>query len=169
MDAMKQLEKVNIRPEVQVLSLLKHIDYEAWYALAEFVDNALASYLKFEQQIKAVEGNAFKLTVSIEFNEQESKITIRDNAAGIHHNDFSRAFRAAEVPPDSTGLSEFGVGMKSAACWFADEWSVTTKALGETNEKIVCFNLKKIFDEKLEELDIQFNDAEELHHYTVSS
>lgn len=167
MIVMQQSERVNIRPEVQVLSLLKHIEYEAWYALAEFVDNALASYLKSEQKLKAVEGADFKLNVSIEFNDQESKIIIRDNAAGIHQNDFTRAFRAAEVPPDNTGLSEFGVGMKSAACWFSDYWQVTTKALGEDYEKVVCFDLRKIFEEKLEELDVLTTGAETLHHYTV--
>ena len=45
-------------------------------------------------------------------------------------------------------LSEFGMGMKSAACWFSDLWTVRTKALGETTEKTVHFNMKKIFEEK---------------------
>ena len=36
----------------------------------------------------------------------------------------------AAIPPDRSGLSEFGMGMKSAACWFAPRWSVRTKALG---------------------------------------
>ena len=126
---MKQQEKVNIRPNVSMLSVLKYLEYETWYALAEFVDNSLASYLEYEKELKSIEGNKFQLEVKIEINETENSIVIRDNAAGIHAKDYSRAFRAAEVPPDITGLSEFGMGMKSASCWFSDEWSVRTTAL----------------------------------------
>ena len=37
--------KINIRPNVSMLSVLKFLEYETWFALAEFVDNAIASYL----------------------------------------------------------------------------------------------------------------------------
>lgn len=124
-------QKVNIRPTVNMLSVLKFLEYETWYALAEFVDNSLASYLLYEKEIKQVEGKKFQLEVKIEINEAENIIVIRDNAAGIHAKDYSRAFRAAEAPPDTKGLSEFGMGMKSASCWFSDELCVSTTALGE--------------------------------------
>jgi hypothetical protein len=42
---MAQLNSVNIRPGVNVLSVLPHLNYKAWYALAEFVDNAIQSSL----------------------------------------------------------------------------------------------------------------------------
>lgn len=164
---MEQQNKVSIRPQVTMLSVLKFVEYETWFALAEFVDNAIASYLKNETQLKAVEGNDFKLIVSIEINDPENKITIRDNAAGISQEDYSRAFRAAEIPPDNSGLSEFGMGMKSAACWFADEWCVTTTALGEQTEKQVHFDMKKIFEDKLEELDVSVKPSNNDHHYTT--
>ena len=108
-------QKVNIRPTVNMLSVLKFLEYETWYALAEFVDNSLASYLIYEKEIKQVDGKKFQLEVKIEINESENIIIIRDNAAGIHVKDFPRAFRAAEAPPDTKGLSEFGMGMKSAS------------------------------------------------------
>jgi len=139
---MKQ-HKVNIRPQTTILSVLKFLEYETWFALAEFVDNAIASYQLYEKDLKVIHGKDFQLEVKIEINDAENKITIRDNAAGIHEEDYDRAFMAAEAPPDTTGLSEFGMGMKSAACWFSDEWTVRTKALGETMEKTVHFNMKK--------------------------
>lgn len=164
---MKQHDKVNIRPQVTMLSVLKYLEYEMWFALAEFVDNAIASYQKYKEELQAVEGIDFKLIVSIEINEPENKITIRDNAAGIHQIDYKRAFRAAEIPPDNSGLSEFGMGMKSAACWFADEWCVTTTALGEDGEKKVCFDMKKIYEDKLEELSVETKNCNKNHHYTT--
>lgn len=164
---MKQRETINIRPQVNILSVLKFLEYEIWFALAEFVDNAIASFQLYEKDLKTVEGNDYQLEVNIEINQEENKITIRDNAAGIHKADYSWAFRAAEIPPDTSGLSEFGMGMKSAACWFADEWSVRTTALGEFVEKTVRFDMKKIFKDKLEELNVTVKSCNKNHHYTI--
>lgn len=159
--------KVNIRPQVTVLSVLKYLEYETWFALAEFVDNSIASYLKNEQELKKLHGENFKLEVRIEINDSENKIIIRDNAAGINTEDYLRAFRAAEIPQDTTGLSEFGMGMKSAACWFSDNWRVSTTALGEVITKVVTFDMKKIFEDKLEELDVEIKDSNKSFHYTT--
>lgn len=160
-------QKVNIRPTVNMLSVLKFLEYETWYALAEFVDNSLASYLLHEKEIKQIEGKKFQLEVKIEINETENIIVIRDNAAGIHAKDYVRAFRAAEAPPDTNGLSEFGMGMKSASCWFSDEWSVRTSALGEGVEKTVRFDMNKIFEDRLEELEVTQKPCDKNHHYTI--
>lgn len=164
---MKPHEKINIRPSVTVLSILKYIEYDTWFALAEFVDNAIDSYLKNEKALKEIDGPNFQLEVTIEVNEQDNVIVIRDNAAGISDFDYPRAFRAAEVPPDRSKLSEFGMGMKSAACWFSDSWSVRTKALGEEVEKTVFFDMTKIFEDKLEELEVRKKNANADLHYTV--
>lgn len=159
--------KVSIRPGVSILSILKHIEYDPWYALAEFVDNAIDSYLKYESELRQVHGDSFKLEVKIELNDVDKKITIKDNAAGIQEKDFARAFRAAEIPPDNTGLSEFGMGMKSAACWFSDHWSVRSTAINENVEKTVTFDLNKIFYDKLEELDVEIKPQDPKVHYTI--
>jgi len=158
--------KVSIRPQVTMLSVLKYIEYETWFALAEFIDNALASYLKNKETLEALEGPNFQLWVKIELTEIENKITIRDNAAGIALVDYGRAFRAAEIPPDNTGLSEFGMGMKSAACWFSDRWSVTTSAIHDNVERKVTFDMAEIFEEKIEELDIETRLVSRDSHYT---
>lgn len=160
-------DKISIRPQVTMLSVLKYLEYETWFALAEFIDNAIASYLRSEKAIKAIEGNDFKLEVRVEINEPENKITIRDNAAGISEVDYARAFRAAEIPPDNTGLSEFGMGMKSAACWFSDNWCITSTALGEEVEKKVHFDMKQIFEDKIEELDVETKNCNKNYHYTT--
>ena len=159
--------KVNIRPNVTMLSVLKFLEYETWFALAEFVDNAITSYQNNETELKKNNGKDFQLEVNIEINDAENKITIRDNAAGINEADYPRAFRAAEIPLDTSGLSEFGMGMKSASCWFSDLWSVRTTALGEAAEKTVKFDMKKIFEGKIEELEFESRPAEKNHHYTI--
>ncbi|MDZ7880433.1 MAG: ATP-binding protein [Saprospiraceae bacterium] len=101
---MEQIDKIYIRPGVGILQLLKNQNYKPWFALAEFIDNAIDSYLKFETQLKQVEGDNFKLKVIVEINTTDNRITIRDNAAGIPTEHYLRAFRAADAPYDRTGL-----------------------------------------------------------------
>ena len=158
---------INIRPGVTILSVLRHLNYRPWFAMAEFVDNALQSYLICREDLRRVEGDVFKLRVGIEIDSSaEGRITIRDNASGIHEKDYGRAFRPAEVPTDRTGLSEFGMGMKSAACWFARNWTVRTSALGETVERTVSFDIDTIVQDHLEELTVSSRVVAANTHFT---
>lgn len=162
----RQPQKVSIRPGVSVLSVLAHLNYRPWFALAEFVDNSLESFLKYREQFSSDE-NEETLRVSIEISPvDQGRITIRDNAAGIADSEFSRAFRPAQVPTDRSGLCEFGMGMKSAACWFSPVWHVRTSAIGETVEKCIQFDISHIVRDELEELDVVEVPAESNVHFT---
>lgn len=164
---MSSLHKVNIRPEVNILSVLRHLNYRPWFALAEFVDNAIQSSITNHKELCAIEGADFVLKVRIRIEpEGNGRIVVSDNAAGIAVADFPRAFRPAQIPPDSQGLSEFGMGMKSAACWFAKKWSVRTKALDESVERVVNFDIDKIIEGRIEELTIIENPSVPERHYT---
>lgn len=158
---------VPIRPGVSVLSILRHLNYKPWFALAEFVDNAVQSYLVNRERLEALHGPDFRLKVDITIEPASpSRIVIRDNAAGIALRDFPRAFRPAAIPPDRSGLSEFGMGMKSAACWFAPRWSVRTKALDESAERMVRFDVATIVRDQLEELEIGETPSSPNAHFT---
>ncbi len=163
---MAQLRSVNIRPGVNVLSVLPHLNYKAWYALAEFVDNAIQSSLDKKRELAVADGSNYKLRVDIRFDAHENTITITDNAAGIAESDYQRAFRPAEIPPDASGLSEFGMGMKSAACWFAPNWSVRTTALGENIERTVIFDIEQIVEDRVEELHVISTQISASQHHT---
>jgi hypothetical protein len=77
-----------------VLSILRHLNYKPWFALAEFVDNAVQSYLVNRERLEAVHGPQFKLRVEIAIEPiAPARIVVRDNAAGIALRDFPRAFR----------------------------------------------------------------------------
>ena len=102
---MEQIDQINIRPSVSILSALRHLNYKTWFALAEFVDNSIDSYQKNERELKIIEGNNFKLKVFINTYSVDSKIVIADNAAGIHQKDFERALKTAEIPPPRCSLS----------------------------------------------------------------
>jgi len=158
---------VNIRPGVGILSVLKHLNYKPWFALAEFVDNSLQSYLANRQALVRIHGESFRLRVDVELDRSdEMRIIVRDNAAGIARSDYGRAFRPAALPTNRTGLAEFGMGMKSAACWFAPRWTVRTAALGESVERTIAFDIDRIVRDELEELDIVEVSALPETHFT---
>lgn len=158
---------VSIRPGVSVLSVLRYLNYEPWFALAEFVDNSVQSYAENKERLHIAEGADWQLRVQIEIDTSPpGRIIIRDNACGISGDAFPRAFRPAVLPPDRSGFSEFGMGMKSAACWFAPAWQVRTKALDEKVERTVRFDIGKIVRDEIEELGIKEVLAPSQHHYT---
>lgn len=160
-------DRVNIRPGVSMLSVLRHLNYKAWFALAEFVDNSVQSFLTNRESLQALHGEDFKLRVKIGIDPTlPARISIRDNAAGIQLADFPRAFRPAAIPPNRNGLSEFGMGMKSAACWFSPQWSVRTKALGDPRERLVRFDVAEIVNDQIEELEITSQPVDIDWHFT---
>ena len=166
---MSGISSINIRPGVNILSVLPHLNYKAWFALAEFVDNSIQSSVDDRKRLKAVSGGVFKLRVDINFSAAESRIVVTDNAAGIATSDYQRAFRPAEIPPNASGLSEFGMGMKSAASWFAPSWSVRSSALRENTERVVYFDIDKIVHDSIEELNVISSPVANDKHYTEIS
>jgi len=160
-----RLDRINIRPGVSVLSVLRHLNYKPWFALAEFVDNSIQSYRENEEAIRDVEGPN-RLSVEISYEKDDGRLRISDTAAGIRREEYERAFRPAELPPDRSGLSEFGMGMKSAACWFSPRWHVCTSALGESVKRTIRFDIKSIVNDELEELDVAEEQVSEDDHYT---
>jgi hypothetical protein len=158
---------INIRPGVGILGLFPAMNYRAWYALAELVDNAIDSYLTNRKALRKLEGAGYRLRIVITVeNDADGSITVWDNAAGIAAKDYARAFVTADPPKDSAGLSQFGIGLKSASCWFARQWRVTTTALGEPTMRIVDFDVPRIIRDQQDRLDIRTRKATEADHWT---
>ena len=162
----QHIDTVNIRPGVSILSVLRHLNYKPWFALAEFVDNAVQSYSERKDDLNLY-SPGFKFHVKINIDSTPpARISIRDNAAGIAYSEFPRAFRPAAIPENRSGLSEFGMGMKSAACWFAPRWSVRTTAVGEPVERTVRFDVNQIVHDEIEELQIRELLIDPVTHFT---
>ena len=158
---------VDIRPGVSVLGVLRHLNYRPWYALGEFVDNAVESFVKHRKALEKLHDRHLTLRVDIDIDTATPpRISIRDNAAGIFDSEYDRAFRPAAIPPDQSGLAEFGMGMKSAACWFAPRWSVRTSALGEPIARMVRFDIENIVNDDIKELAIREVNERADNHYT---
>src|SRR5207248_1037192 len=146
--------------KVGMYAAFARLNYKSWFAIAEFVDNSIQSYLHHRKRL----GDE-PLQVDIRFDEDE--IVITDRAAGIALHEFPRAFSPSEPPPDASGLSEFGLGMKAAACWFSRYWTVRTSALGDPVERMTRFDVDRITKEGIEHLPIEARPAESEAHFTV--
>jgi Histidine kinase-, DNA gyrase B-, and HSP90-like ATPase len=155
---------LNIRPQVGMYGAFARLNYKPWFALAEFIDNSIQSFLTNQQRL-AEAGHTGPLVIDINIDDNE--ISITDRAGGIAWADFPRAFSPASPPADVTGLSEFGLGMKAAACWFARTWSVRTSALGEPIQRTVTFDIPAISRSGSETLPIETTTARESDHFTV--
>ena len=161
------LGTVDIRPGVSVLAVLRHLNYRPWFALAEFVDNAVESFVRHRGVLEQAHGKRYKLRVDIAIDTASpARIIIRDNAAGIFETEYRRAFRPAAIPPDRTGLAEFGMGMKSAACWFAPRWTVRTSAFGERVVRTVRLDIENIVNDDIKELIITEAREKPENHFT---
>lgn len=160
------IKSIDTRPETSVLGVFRHLNYKHWNALAEYVDNSLQSYINNRERLLS-DFNQQQVTISINFDNEDNAIIIKDNAAGISLKDFPRAFRPASVPPDTSSLSEFGLGMKTASCWAAPLWSVRTKALDESYVRTVIFDIDEITEKKTDDIPVISELCDQNEHFTV--
>lgn len=160
---MENSSKVSIKPGVNILGVFSKLNYRPWYAIAEFVDNAVSSYEFWEGPEKPG-----ILRVEIDMDTTGTgRLEIRDNARGIAIEDFARAFKTAEIPSDRTKLNEFGMGMKTAAIWFARKWTVKTSTYGDAIERTVSIDIRDILENQLEEIDIVEAPSSLTSHFTT--
>lgn len=157
------IENVSIRIKTNVYSSFRALPNKPAMAISEFVDNAIASYEKNKEILKSEEGYQLRVEITL----TPDSIVVADNAAGIAESDYVRAFEPANIPKDNKGLNEFGMGLKTAAIWLADEWSVKSKALGEDYERTISFSLDEVLENEREELIVENEKKDKSLHYTI--
>ena len=59
---------IEIRPEVTMLSVLRHLNYKPWFAVAEFIDNALQSYAANAEALRRLHGDSYRLVVKVDID-----------------------------------------------------------------------------------------------------
>ena len=136
--------QAHIGPEI--IRSYKRLSYSVWHALAEFIDNSLQSYRANKPRLdKAYAESQESLTVQITYRRASGgQLIIRDNAMGMTKTELTNALRIGKPPKVTTGLSEFGLGMKTAACWFGERWTVRTKRLGSPTGRKITFVVEEV-------------------------
>lgn len=103
------------------------LSYSMWYALAEFIDNSTQSRFNYSSIIDDVlKAEGKPLVVEITHNRPQKTLTISDNSIGMRKEDLVDALRVAQPTKDSKGRSQYGMGLKTAACWIGKRWKVVT-------------------------------------------
>jgi hypothetical protein len=126
-------KKVNIRPRASVYATYRRLSYRAWFAIAEFVDNSTQSYYNHKKELRKAyksEGDPGKLVVTISYDAVDRILKVVDNANGMDFEELTRAITLDRPPPDPSGRCEYGMGLKTAACWFGETWSIRTSRFG---------------------------------------
>lgn len=163
MEQIKQ--ELNIRPEAGILGVFSRLNYKPWYAIAEFVDNSTASYLGHKKTFKFY--RIKKITIKIEYDAFLNELKIIDDAYGMDINDFKRAVLLDQKPDNLNGRNEFGMGLKTAASWFGEIWSVESTRLNSPEKYFAEVNIPKLKEEKKNTIDIITTKTDPLSHGTT--
>lgn len=161
-------KRINIRPTTGVYATYKNINYEIWTAIAEFVDNSTQSF--YDNELKLENSKYWdKLNVHINYlpdNEGNYYLEIKDNAFGMDFGDFKRAIILDSKPTIAT-RSEFGMGLKTAACWFGLNWSIESTALGIPTKYKTEIDVEQLSKYKNEEIEVEEITCSPREHGTV--
>lgn len=147
--------KKNVRFGVSnnIYNTFSNYPYTQTTALAEIIDNAIDSYEKNKNVLISRYGSDYKLIVRIDVEWDDKtdhgktyakEISIKDNAAGLDEEAFTRSCMTGTSPQKNYGLSEFGVGLKYAAFWFGRRWIMETSSILDNKTRILDISLDKV-------------------------
>jgi len=158
--------QINIRPTTGVYAKYRYLSYKPWTAVAEFIDNSTQSYFDHRDELKQTEGFD-RLHVKVEYSQTNGTMVITDNAYGMEFEDFKRAITLDSPPKDTSGRNEFGMGLKTAACWFGNCWTVRSTQLGSNVEYTATVDVDDLSKFKPDFIDMQKNLVSHSEHYTI--
>lgn len=160
--------RLNIRPSTGVYATYKNIRYDPWTAIAEFVDNSTQSYYDNKNKLTAIKyWKGLRVEVCYEKDENGNEVlTISDNAYGMDYHDFQRAI-VLDSPPKKPTRSEFGMGLKTAACWFGRMWSVESTELGSGIRYTATVDVDMLHKYKNEEIEVEETECSKKDHGTT--
>ena len=161
-------KKINIRPTSSVYATYKRLSYQPWTAIAEFVDNSTQSF--YDHQAVLLEQKYSQgLKVTIDYIDDPingDRLEVFDDAYGMEWADFQRAVVLDRPPQNTTGRNEFGMGLKTAACWFGSLWSVESTQLGSKSKYYTEINIDELGKYKTEEIDVREDTVSTKEHFT---
>ena len=158
---------IDIRPDSGVYGTFRRISYRPWSAIAEFIDNSTQNYFEHKHDISKSIGVKLSLEIEIAHNAKAKTLVIVDNANGMNWEELERAIQLNRPPADTSGRSEFGMGLKMAACWFGSQWRVVTKRLGESIEYEAVIDVHRLEVDKPDAIVVSQRMAlEPSEHYT---
>lgn len=157
---------INIQPKASILNVFSRLNYKSWYAIAEFVDNSTQSYLSNADTLNKLSDFDY-LEININYNPEENSLTISDNAFGMELERFKDAILLDAKNSSQTGRNEFGMGLKTAASWFGNVWTVESTQLGSKNKYSATINIPYLKESNENFINIERMDIDPLSHGTT--
>lgn len=153
----------------EVITSYKRLSYTPWFALAEFVDNSTQAFKDFREELDPVyelANTTLEVCISYGKDQQGEYLTISDNCIGMSKETLEKAVIIGKSPSDGSWRSKYGLGLKTAACWFGNWWSIETKRLGDTTGNFIEFDVERVAKG---DMDLRYQDfkSEPERHYTV--
>jgi len=156
---------------LDALNSYRRLAYTPWHAIAEFVDNATQSFFDnrtvlahaYEKEVETLEVN-----IIYDSDEDGSFLRVSDNAMGMSYDELQRALHIGSPPANPHGRSKYGMGLKTAASWIGNRWTVRTKKIGEIDEHFVTIDIDNIVRSKQAELPYDRRSGRDMSaHYTI--
>lgn len=168
------MPNVSIAIQPDILDRFSDINFKASQAIAEFIDNAIQSYLDHKDN-NTFYNPGYKLTIDVDIEWEETvnkktfakSIQIRDNGAGIPRSKYDNAFETGHRPYFNQGLNEYGMGMKVAAFWLCRKWTVQSKYFAENIERTLVLDLDDIIQNRHQSLNYAENIIHSNGSYTI--
>lgn len=160
-----EIHELNIQPQAGVIGVFSRLNYKPWYAIAEFVDNSTQSFYSHQEDLAQCGIDCVE--VRINYDADNDVLTIVDTAFGMELEDFARAVKIDSPPVDKSGRNEYGMGLKTAASWFGDVWSVRSTQLGSDNEYYTEINIPELRLNNLNSVSIRCSKVDSALHGTT--
>lgn len=138
---------IQLQIGLDAINSYKRLAYTPWHAIAEFIDNSTQSYFDNDEILKQLyskEGEGLTVSITYDKDAPGGLLRIADNAMGMSEDELRRALHVALPPKNTSGRSKYGMGLKTAACWIGNNWTVRTKKYGETSEYTVTIDVENI-------------------------
>ncbi len=157
--------ELNIQPAASILNVFSRLSYKAWYAIAEFVDNSTQSYISHKDILDS-DPEFEKLIVFVKYDSSSNTLRITDNAYGMEIERFKDAILLDSRNESQIGRNEFGMGLKTAASWFGNVWSVSSSQYGSNNRYTATVDIPELKKTGLNSIKIHRDFVEEAEHGT---
>lgn len=156
----------NLQPPAGILNVFSRLSYKPEYAIAEFVDNSTQSYLLHQDELEVLVDD-FVMKVEIDYLQSEKILIIKDNAYGMNRERFLDAITLdAKNNNQVNSRNEFGMGLKTAASWFGNIWTVESTELGSTEKYSATVNIPYLSESGENNVDIDILKARPDEHGT---
>lgn len=159
----------DMRPPAGIMNVFSRLNYKPHYAIAEFVDNSTQSFFLHRCELRESAPD-FKLNIVVVHDPRERTLTIEDNAFGMERDRFLDAITLdAKNGEQQNSRNEFGMGLKTAASWFGNVWSVSSTAYGSPNRYTAVVDIPHFQESGENNIEIKVETAPLWEHGTTIS